>query len=572
MPGESTPDLSVTEDLLPDNFVATEVDPADIEQAPSVARSTTIMSVATLLSRITGFVRVWATAYALGAGLAASAYSLANNIPNMIFELLAGGILSAVFIPVFLEVRKERGKDEAWHFTSHALNLCVLALLVVALIGIFFPQPFIWTQTFRMAKDTAQLRSLSSFFFRFFSIQVVIYGFGIIIQGVLNAQRKFLWTSLGPIFNNFVVIATMFWVAFSAATHHNVLTTTNKTILGIGTTLGVVVMFAVMVPALVKTKFRYHFELGLHDRDVKRMIILAIPAVIYTLTNLIASSIQTAAASGINSSGPAIVFFANTWANLPYGILSVALTTALYTEMSTYATRGDMHNFKLSMTGGLRSTALLMLPTSAVLFSLSTQVISLFAAGRFEPSVVPTVAAVLQVWSVSLVFRATMIFVIFSYYALKDTRTVAIANLGATVFQAGGYLILTNGIFGWKGFGYVGIPIADGVFYVLLFVTLLMLMRRKVGSYDIKSFIVLFVKVVLASAVGGAVTFWLQRAMTGLLGGGKVAALITIAGAGICGLLVAFLLIWALRVKELSSVGARLGRRFGIGKHGDTHA
>ncbi|MCL2655394.1 MAG: murein biosynthesis integral membrane protein MurJ [Coriobacteriia bacterium] len=572
-PNWAKTDTSVTEELLPDDFVASEAGLDDIEQAPSVARSTAVMSIATLFSRLTGFIRVWATAFALGAGLTASAFTLANNIPNMIYELMAGGILSAVFIPVFLEVRAKRGKEEGSRFASHAMNLAMLMLMAVALIGMIFPQPFIWTQTFRLAKDTVALRSLSNFFFRFFAFQVVLYAFGAIVQGVLNAQRKFLWPAVGSIFNNVVVVIVMFWVGFTVKSSHGalVLATSTKVVLGLGTTLGVLAMFAVMVPSLLKSGFHYHFELGWRDHDVRRMIVLAIPAVIYTLTNLVASSFQTTAASSISGSGAAIVYFANTWVNLPYGILSVALTTALYTEMSTYATRKDIFNFKRSMTSGLRSTALLMLPTSAVLFALSTQVISLFAAGKFLPSDVPTVAMVLQYWSVSLVFRAVMIFIIFSFYALKDTKTVALANLAATVFQAGGYLILTTGIFGWKGFGYIGIPISDGIFYVLLFSSLLFLMRRKVGAFDIKSFIVVFLKTMLASAVGGGAAYFLQHLMAGSLGSGKVAAIIIIAGAGIVGLIISFALIWLLRVQELSvlsSIGRRFGGKFGLGKRG----
>ncbi|MCL2332241.1 MAG: murein biosynthesis integral membrane protein MurJ [Actinomycetia bacterium] len=564
---ESGLDSSVTDELLPDDFVASEADLGEIEQAPSVARSTAIMSVATMLSRVTGFIRVWATAFALGAGVSASAYSLANNIPNMIYELLVGGILSAVFIPSFLEVRARRGTDEAWRFASNAMNLGMLALALVALVGAIFPQPFIWTQTFRLSSDTVALRSLSNFFFRLFAFQVVIYAFGAIVQGMLNAHRRFLWAALGPVFNNLVVIGTMFWAASLISTHGGALTTTAKIILGAGTTFGVFVMFAVMVPSLLKTKFRYRFELGIRSPDIHRMLILAVPAMIYTLTNLVAVSIQTASAGGISGRGPAIMYFANTWMSLPYGILSVALTTALFTEMSTYASRKDLHRYKVSMASGLRSTALLMLPASAVLFALSTQVISLFAAGRFRPSDVPTVAHVLQFWSVPLVMRALMMFMIFSFYALKDTKTVAVANLGATVFQAGGYLILTTGIFGWKGFGYTGIPISDSVFFVLLFSTLLILMRRKVGAFDVRSFVVVFAKAAVASVAGGAVAWGLQHVMAGALGAGKLAALLIIAVAGICGLAVSFFLIWVMRVKELSLLGQvvrRFGRKFGL--------
>ena len=107
------------------------------------------MSIATTMSRITGFVRIWATALALGATGLASAYNVANNIPNMIFELVAGGILSSLFIPTYLEVKARRGDEAAGRFAGHVFTLFVLALGTVALIGTLFPQPFIWTQTFR---------------------------------------------------------------------------------------------------------------------------------------------------------------------------------------------------------------------------------------------------------------------------------------------------------------------------------------------------------------------------------------------------------------------------------------
>jgi len=238
------------------------------------------MSTATTLSRVTGFARMWATGFALGVtGLAAS-YSVANNIPNMIFEFVAGGILSALFIPTFMEVKAARSEQDAWRFASHVFNLAVLALGAVAVVGTVWPEPFIWTQTFRASGEQSEaVRRSAELFFRFFAIQIVVYGAGMVIQGLLNAQRKYLWVALGPVFNNIVVIGTMFAYAGLVTVDPNAA----LILLAVGTTFGVVVMFAVMLPELIRTGIHYTPELGLRDPAIRKMLVLAVPTMIYVV-------------------------------------------------------------------------------------------------------------------------------------------------------------------------------------------------------------------------------------------------------------------------------------------------
>ena len=302
------------------------------------------MSTATTLSRVTGFLRMWATAYALGATGLMSAYSVANNIPNMIFELVAGGIISSLFIPTFMELRESADEETAWKFTSHVFNLAVLSLGVLAVIGTLFPQPFVWTQTFRLPSAQAStVVSSATFFFRFFAIQVVLYGAGAIISGLLNSQRAYFWPAVGPIFNNLVAIATM--IAF-AALRGNV--GIALVVLATGTTLGVVAMFAVQLPAVFRTGWRYSWGLGLGDPALRRMLRLAIPTVIYVVTNLVAVSFRNASAFAVSPQGPSVLTYAWIFYQLPYGILAVALATAIFTELADAAGRRDYSEFKVT--------------------------------------------------------------------------------------------------------------------------------------------------------------------------------------------------------------------------------
>ncbi len=515
------------------------------------------MSVATALSRVTGFVRTWATAYALGATALAASYNVANNIPNMIFELVAGGILSALFIPTFLEVREQEGEQAAWRFASHVFNLSVLALGVVALIGILIPQPFVWTQTFRLpAESAAGVRDLAAFFFRIFAIQVVIYGGGMVVQGLLNAKRKFLWVALGPVFNNLVVIATMLATKAIGAD-----TTLGLAVLAAGTTLGVVAMFAVMVPDMRKVGFRYTPELGLSDAHVRRMLVLALPALLYVVTNLVAVSFRNASAFAVSENGPSIVMYAWNFYQLPYGVLAVALATAVFTELAEAAGKRDMSAFKRHLSFGLRTTGVLILPSAAALIVLARPLVSLYRVGAFTADAVDPVASALRLWGITLIFYAAMMFVLRCFYSLKDTKTPALVNLFATFAQVGLYLTLTTGVGSWTGLGIDGIPVADAIFYVTMLVALVALLRKKIGSFDLSSVLTTFVRMTIASALGGAAAFgvlWLLEPRTA----GLTGSVIQVLAGGVACFGVALVAGSVLGVREVASVTSLVGRIF----------
>jgi len=522
---------------------------------PTIARSTAIMSIATALSRMTGFVRTWAMAAALGAGAIASAYNISNNIPNLIFELVAGGVLGSLFIPTFTDVKTESGSEAAWRFTSHVFNLSVLVLGIVAILGTLFPEPFIWTQTFKMsAEDAGVVRDPAQFLFRFFAVQVVIYGAGMVIQAVLNAQRRYIWTALGPLFNNLVVIGTFIYVS-----RQPVLDTRSLVILGVGTTLGVVAMFAFMTPGLLRTGFKYHFELGINDPKVRMVLKLAAPAILFAVTNMVTLSFRNSSVLSVSAQGASVLAYAWMWFTLPYGILAVALATAVFTELSHYSSRKDMDGFKKTLSRGLRSTALLILPCAALLFALAEPICSLFIAGRFSVEDMLLVSKVLRIWSLGLVFYACMMFMLGAFYSLKDTATPAIANLGWSVFQVIGYMVMTAGIGRWAGFGINGAPMVDIVFYFLVFSTLVFLLRRKIGSFDLVNFISLFVRMLVASVIAGVMA-WQVALLLSDIGTGLVGSMIQVVGGGLTGLIVAFGFAVLLRIDEMSFVG-RLFKR-----------
>jgi putative peptidoglycan lipid II flippase len=351
------------------------------------------MSVSTAVSRITGFVRNWAMAYAMGVTIVTSSYVVANNIPNMVYELVAGGILSSVFIPIFIERMQRDGEKEAWQMASSVFNLAMIVLGVVALAGTVWAEPFVRTQTFRIPAEEA---ALATYFFRFFAVQIVFYGVSALFTGVLNSYRYFFAPAAAPIFNNLVVIVTLlgFYLPFRESNPELAVTG-----LAIGTTLGVVVMALFQIPSLWRIGIRYTPKIDLSDPSIRKMGKKMIPIFIYVATNMVALSFRNAYAFEVAPEGPAALQYAWMFYQLPYGIFAVALATAIFPELSSQADRKDWTAFKRTFSRGLRATGVLVIPLSALLIALSVPVITLYRAGDFAGEDVPVVAHVLGDWS-----------------------------------------------------------------------------------------------------------------------------------------------------------------------------
>jgi putative peptidoglycan lipid II flippase len=314
------------------------------------------------------------------------------------------------------------------------------------------------------------------------------------------------------------------------------------------------------VPAVLRTGWRWSSGLGLHDPAVRRMLRLAVPTVIYVVTNLVAVSFRNASAFAVSDNGPSVLTYAWIFYQLPYGIIAVALATAVFTELADAAGRNDMGDFRTTFTGGLRATGILMLPTSAVMVGLATPLVSLYRVGAFTQRDVPAVAGALRWWAAGLIFYALTMFLLRAFYSLKDTRTPMVVNLILTLLvQIALYWLLTTGIGAWGGIGINGIPIADSAFYLCISVVLGVLLRRRIGGFDARGVASTFMRMAIASVFGAAVAWGAARVLQPLVHG-FVGSLVQVLVGGALGLVVAFGLGRLLGVTEVSTATAALTR------------
>lgn len=513
---------------------------SSIQSAHSVGRSAALISFFVIISRITGFMRTWAMAFALGSTMLASSYQVANNLPNMLYELVMGGMLVTAFLPVYMSTKQKLGDKGGNEYASNLMSLTFIVLGIVAIICTLFAPALIFTQSFMSDQSTV---SDAIFFFRFFAVQIVFYGLSSIVSGLLNASRDYLWSSAAPIFNNIIVTVTFVAYAIVAPVD----TELAKFIIAIGNPLGVFVQLAIQLPALKRNGIKLRFHVNLKDPALKETLSIGIPAVIVMLSGLVIVSIQNTAAYAAAENGPSVIAYARLWFTLPYAFLTVPITTTLFTEISDMVARGNESGFKRGLIGGINQIAFLMVPFGIYLIVFSIPLVTLYHIGAFTAENITQIATYLAVLAISLPFYAISTYLQKAFSALRQMTKYTIFTLIAAVAQISFTLIFATQAGGSLGvFGLPAVAFGETIFYAIVDTASLLYLRITLGPLGLKSTLLTSLRAialgVLGSLTAGAVIYVLLSGLFPMNGslinaiaviviGGIVAPLVTYAPA-----------------------------------------
>jgi putative peptidoglycan lipid II flippase len=460
------------------------------KKGASVARASTLMAFTTTLSRLTGFLKWLAITYALGRTVIADAYNLANNLPNMIYELIMGGVLTAAFIPVVMDYLSRGEEEEGWKVASLIMNFVFLVLLSVALIGIFFPYPFVRIQMLLVSPEKTKL---VQFFFRFFIVQIVFYGFCASFTGILNSKKHFFAPSAAPIFNNLIVITTLLlYVKISQSSSF-----LSLIVLAIGTTLGVASMALTQIPYLRKVGYRYYFHFNFRHPDLKKFLLLGIPTVIFVLILQAGNTVINNLASQFRGGISAYVY---SWAffQLPHGILTASIIIALFPRLCEAFSLKEMEKFRDSISRGLKAIAFVTAPASALLVALSPLVIQVaFERGKFTHADTLYTASVLSLFALGVLSFGYTAFLARAFYALKDAKTPTFVNGIGILLMSVLNIALVN-IMGVKGIG-----LSNTIAYTFTFFILFYLLGKRVGAFWGKELYGSLIKIIFNSIIMG---------------------------------------------------------------------
>lgn len=483
------------------------------EPQGSLARGAAIITVATALSRITGFVRVVVVAAAMGTTFLANTYQTANTAPNVVFELVAAGVLTSVFVPTFVDYLVKGRQDEGWQAANALTTVALVGLVAIALMVALLGEPLMRLLT--LGVDDAGLRaqeiSLGASFLRLFAPQIVFYGAGMIMTGALHAHRKFAIAAIAPIFNNLVVIGV--YVLYATLRGNDPptvdgITTSQTLVLGLGTTLGVVAMTVCLIPQLRSLGWRFRFKWAPRHPAVRKAAHLGVWALGYAggyqagliVVLLLANSVE---------GGVAAYQWAFTFFYMPHALFAVAIFHVLFPAMSESAARGAPEELLIRLRDGLRMLGFILLPTAAIMLAGASAIARLtLEYGVMTESGAELVARVLAAFVIGLPTYSTFLVVTRAFYALSDTKTPALVNGGAVVISS----VVGVALFGAvdAAWSVPALALAHSVAFAVAAVVLLHLLSRRLGTVATRDLKVgvgrSFGASLLSLAVAGAVT------------------------------------------------------------------
>ncbi len=486
-----------------------ELPPED--SAAAYARNTAVMSVGTALSRFTGFLRIAAQAAALGVTVSAldDTYNRANTTPNIVYELVLGGILTSVFVPLFVEWLQDHGRDESWAVADRILTLTLVVLSVVALIGIVAAPWIIQLYSARSSvADRQQQIELGTFFLRWFMPQIVFYGIGAVAGGLLNANRRFAAPMFAPILNNLVVIVTFgayFWLLHGGDPSVVGIGDAERYVLAIGTTLGVAAMTVALWPSLRATGYRWHLRFDWNHPALRRLSRLAGWVVVYVGANQLAYFLiiilATPTTGGVTAYAFAFIVF-----SLPHAIFVVSIFTALLPGMAAQWSAGNAGGVRTLFSRGIRDTSVIIIPSALGLIALAPAICALIfehvnASG--PGGGVTLISDTLRAFAVGLPFFSVFQLLTRTFYAMQDTRTPALVNVAAAVVNIGAdllfLLVLHRGI--------PGLALGHATSYLFGTIVCLVILHKRLGSIDGTRVLTTLSKVVPASILAALAAY-----------------------------------------------------------------
>ncbi|SFD98800.1 putative peptidoglycan lipid II flippase [Actinopolyspora alba] len=403
-------------------------------RTPSLGSASGAMAVATMASRISGLFAKVLLVWVLGLGMINDSYTVANTLPTVVNELLLGGVLTSVAVPLLVGAR-QNSEEEGESYAQWMITMGVVLLVVATTLAVL-GAPLL-TELY-LGSHTRANSELTTAFAYLLLPGIVFYGLSALLMAILNVRQVFGPPAWAPVMNNLVIIAT---VSLYAVTPGEIsadpvrMGQAKLLILGLGTMLGIAAQSAVMVLSLRRTGFRFRWRWG-WDRRLAEFGSLAGWVVLYTVVSQI-GMIVTIRVAGQGTSGSVATFhYAWLLSQVPYGVLGVSLLQALMPRISRSIAEGDTEGFVRDVGLGSRLSAILLMPVSAFMLTAGSGIgVAFFSLGQGSVGAADRLGVTLGVAAAGIVpFSITML-QLRAFYAMKDARTPMLINVIMVVFR-----------------------------------------------------------------------------------------------------------------------------------------
>jgi putative peptidoglycan lipid II flippase len=410
----------------------------------SVSRAALLLTTSSFLSRLLGLLRTSLFAH-FGTNNFTDAYNLAFTLPNLVFNIIAGGALLSAFIPIFnLYILGKKDEKTAWHIASSALNISTALLMMIALVGMLFTPQIIHIAYFN--QSLAQQDIIASLM-RIMFLQSVILGAGVIVSSVLNARHNFFLPALGSIL---YPIGMLIGLIPSFVHPHHTADWSTVYYASWGVVLGAALMVGVQIPGLWQVGMHYHITFDWRHTGVRQIARQMVPRMVnsamITLSQYIDILIIGSLAAYVGSSGGLQTQYniALTIVTIPLGVIT-PLATASFPRMAEYVAKGQMDHLRTLILESLQSVLFIAIPAGVGLIILSLPVVQvLFERGSFTLSNAQSTAIPLICYALGLPALALVEILTRPFYAMRQNKVPVYISLMQLTAKIGLSLILLD--------------------------------------------------------------------------------------------------------------------------------
>jgi len=455
-----------------------------------IARAAMIVMGAFVLSRVLGLAREIIISSQFGTSGELDAYLAAFRVPDIIFQVVAGGALASAFIPTFTSHLAHDDEAGGWRLASAIINLLLIVLTCLALLGIIFA-PLLVQYLIAPGFDPAR-QALTAELMRYMLISTVIFGISGVVMGILNSYQHFLLPALAPAIYNLSIIVSALLLAQRLGVRS----------LALGVIVGAVLHLTIQIPQLVKRGMKYTPYLGLENPSVHEVGRLMLPRAIGLGIVQINFLVNTILASRLGAGSLAALNYAWLLMLLPQGIFAQGIATAAFPTFSRLIAQQRVDEMRNVLSATLRAVLYVSMPASVGLFILRVPLVQLlFQRGAFDVGSTDAVAVALQFYALGLFAHAGVEIVTRAFYAMHDTATPVAIGVGAMATNLALSLLLVGPM------SYPGLALANSLATIGEMLVLSYVIRRRVDGLGGKVMWLSLGRIVLAS-IGMAWVTW----------------------------------------------------------------
>ena len=481
-----------------------------------IARAAGLVMALFVISRALGLFREMVISHQFGTSGDLDAYLAAFRLPDILFQLVAGGALASAFIPTFAGILARDEKANAWRLASAIINLVLVLTAVMAVVAALLA-PWLVRAMIAPGFDAGR-QALTVSLMRLMLVTPVIFGVSGVVMGILNAQQHFLLPALAPIVYNLGIITGAILLAPAMGVQG----------LAIGVVVGAFAHLLVQIPGLVQQKLQYTLTFGLHSHGVREVGRLMVPRMVGLAAVQVNFLVNTILASGLAPGSLAALNYAWLLMLLPQGVFAQAVATAAFPTFSAQVARGQRAEMRSTLSATLRAVLYLTIPATVGLIALRVLLVQLiFQRGAFTSTSTDMVAWALALYALGLPAHSVIEIVVRAFYAMHDTRTpvaVGLAAMGLNVLFSLGLIAAFEAV---DMLPLGGLALSNSLATLIEMVVLLAIIRQRLDGLEGRRLAGSLTRIGLAAVVMGGVVLLIPSIMPEngwLVGGLAIAA------------------------------------------------